>query len=173
MKTDDKPLVAGFRSFTAWSILIVASVAIVVGAGDATEDVMFAAICSPVCLLILWIQVRSFRVKVPSLLAEGNYLEPYDYGSQARKGTFIILGVLAFLVLPLALAGLLDARTWIGAVLGGIDGWLLSLAGYNLLLRSWESAHDGKLYQSLVWRGTKVTHRGLTFRKAGGQAESG
>ena len=168
MERDDKPLTAGRRSLGLWIILIGASVSIVAASGNPEEYVVFAAVAGAVCAMLLFYMVREFRKKVPALLATGQALERYDYTAQARKGTQIILGVLAFLVLPLALSGFLDAPSWFGSVIGGIDGWLVSLVAYDAVLKRWQQTHGGKLYQSLVWRGTKVAQKGLKFQKEAG-----
>lgn len=166
MESDDKPLAAGRWSLGLWIIMIGASVSMVAASGNLKEYEVFAGVAGVVCTILLSYMVREFHKKTPALLATGQALERYDYSAQTRKGVQIILGVLVFLVLPLALSSFLDAPSWFGSVIGGIDGWLVSLVAYNAALKRWQQTHGGKLYQCLVWRGTKVAQRGLKFQKA-------
>jgi membrane protein YqaA with SNARE-associated domain len=166
MESDDKPLAAGRRSLGLWIVLIGASASMVAASGNLKEYAVFAGVAGAMCAVILSYMVGEFHKKVPALLATGQALERYDYSAQTRKGIQIVLGVLVFLVLPLALSGFLDAPSWYGSVIGGIDGWLVSLVAYNAVLRRWQKTHGGKLYQCLVWRGTKVAQKGLKFQKA-------
>lgn len=148
-----------------WLALLFASFALVVASASIVEYAVFAAACAFIGAAILWYRLKGFNRVTRTLLETGRALEPYDYSAQARRSVYLIIGVLAFLALPLALSGYLDPASWFGSVVGGIDGWLASLVAYNLLLARWQRRNGGRLYQSLVWRGTKVTHRGLSFQR--------
>ena len=165
MASEDKPMVAGRGPILLWACMTLASGVIIVSAGSLEGYLVFATVALAICAAVLYYRFRAFRRKAPALLSTGQALEPYDYSTQARKGVYLISGVLVAFLLPFLLSGILDTASWLGSIIGAIDGWLLSLLVYNVSLGSWQRSHGGKLFQTEVWRGTKVTHKGLKFMK--------
>lgn len=166
MRREEKPLVVGRFSTGLWLAIVLASAGLLIANGTLEGYMVFGAVGGAACVVALSYRIRGFRDKAPALLATGEVLEPYSYSAQVHMGIYLILGLLAALVLPLGLSGVLDASSWLGSVAGVIGGWLTSLLAYNALLSSWQRKHGGKLYQCHVWRGTKVIQKGLRFQKA-------
>jgi hypothetical protein len=163
MESEDKPLAAGTFPIGLWSTLLLASVALLAWSGNIEEYEVFALVGGAILTAALAFRLRVFRRKAPSLLATGEVLEPFNYRAQVRRIYYLITAVAASFFAPFALSGVLDTPSWIGSLVGAVDGWVASMVVYNAFLRSWQARHGGKLYQSHVWRGTKVTHTGLKF----------
>jgi hypothetical protein len=170
MDREDKPLVASQASTLFWIALLAASAVLLVGGQSVEEFAVFALVALVFAGTGTAYRLSSFRRKSASLLSTGQSLQAFDYKAQSRRGVYLLLAILVFFFLPFLLAGLLDTYSWLGAVAGGIDGWLLSLLVVNFYLRRWEKAHRGRLYSSRVWRGTKVAQTGLRFDRSGDKA---
>ena len=166
MDRGDKPFAAGMVSMLIWIAIITASLALLVG-GQLEEYAVFGVVAVAIGGANFIYRLNSFRKKSPELLSTGQSLKPFDYRSQTRQGSYLLIAILVFFLLPLLLAGLLDTSSWLGTVAGGFDGWLLSLLAFNYYLHRWERAHGGRLYSSKVWRGTKVAQTGLRFDRFG------
>ena len=167
MDREDKRLVAGAPSMLFWVAIVIASSILLIAQDSAEGYEVFRGVGLAVGGAIMASWLRVFWEKSQALLASGESLKPFDYRSQFRQGTYLILAIILFFFLPFVLAGLLDTYSWIGSIAGGVDGWLLSLVAYNFYLSRWERVHQGRLYSSKVWRGTKVAQTGIRFAKEG------
>ena len=146
-----------------WTLTIAASLILVVGDGSAEGYLVFVLAASILGGAVLVYRLHAFELRAPALLSTGQDLSSFSYRSQTRQGIYLMVELFAFMLVPLFLAGILDTYAWIGSLVGGIDGWLISLLAFNCYLGRWERNHRGKLYSSRVWRGTKVEKTGLRF----------
>jgi hypothetical protein len=169
LSNEDRPLVAGLPSTLLWVLLVAASALLVVAEGSVEGYIVFGAVAGVVLVSTLYYRLHSFSGNVSSLLDTGLAMRPFDYSSQSRRSKYLILGTLVLFILPFGLAGILDTPSWLGSIVGAVDGWVASLLAYNGFLRTWQARHGGRLLKSYQWRGTKVTHTGLKFMKEGQQ----
>jgi hypothetical protein len=165
MSSDDKPLVAGRGSTGLWLVLIIAAMMLLVANGSIEEYLVVIIVGGFICGIVLLFRLRAFFRRQRDLLEKGESMDPFSYGGQTRKITYLIAATVFVFAAPIALSGFLDSAEWFGSLVGGIVGWLISLVAYNMILGTWQRRHGGVLYASQVWRGTKVTHTGLKFQR--------
>jgi len=163
---EESGAVAGTKSLSYWTILLLLSVFLLYIAGDAGASITWLLSAGFLSLVGYYYRVNSFAKSSSQLLSTGLAVAPYDRKRQHTM-LFISMGVtfIAFFA-PLFLSSVLSFSVWFGSLIGIIDGWILGLLSYNLYLLFWQKRNGGKLYVVDEWNGSNLTGRGLSFTRA-------
>ena len=154
---------ASARSMIFWCILLLMSLFLVIDSGDSLALAIWSLATAGIGFFAFLVRARSFGRNSDKLLKSGEVVRPYDHSSQVKKLVAIMLMTGAAFMAPLFLAAALTFGSWLGSLLGIIDGWVIGILLYNAYLLGWQNKHRGKLYTLQKWNGRTVTHTGLSF----------
>ena len=167
---EEQQAVASRFSLTYWTFLLVLSGALIALTEDPTAALVWVLFMLFLSISATGFRIQTFLKRANDLLHKGQVTSPYDLRKQHKLVILLMLLTAAAFFAPLLLSAALNSSTWIGSLLGVIDGWILGLLLYNAYLSYWQKKNNGELFILETWNGNKITHKGLAFSKRGNKS---